>query len=194
MSFLDKIAAAVMPPESDQDRVDARRKAQSIAAPGEWLEVILDQHRQIEAAFLKALTSGDGASRQAALKELAVVLTGHANAEESVLYPALADNGEKGGAGMAFEEQAMTKIQLAKLETLDPMSQEWREKLEHIRGAVLHHMYEEEGTWFPKLHEKVPESHQARLTQRFLEEFNRYVGKDARHSTPQQMAAQIPTN
>lgn len=192
MSFLDKIAAAVMPPESDQDRVDARRKAQSFATPGGWLEIVLDQHRQIEAAFLKALTSGDAATRKSALKELAVLLTGHANAEESVLYPALADAGEKANAGMAYEEQAMTKIQMAKLEMLDPMGQEWREKLEHIRGAVLHHMYEEEGTWFPKLHERVPESHHARLTQRFMEEFSRYTG-NPRQMQPQQMAAQIPS-
>lgn len=191
MSFLDKIAAAVMPPESDQDRADARRKAQSVATPGEWLEVILDQHRQIEAAFLKALTSGDAATRKTALKELAVVLTGHANAEESVIYPALADTGEKGHAGVGYEEQAMVKIEMAKLEMLDPMGKEWREKLEHIRGAVLHHMYEEEGTWFPKLHEKLPESHHAQITRRFLEEFSRYAG-NPRQMQPQQMAAEIP--
>lgn len=191
MSILDKIAAAVMPPESDEDRVAARRSAQALATPGGWLEVVLHQHQQIEAAFLKALDASDAAGRKTALKELAVVLTGHANAEESVLYPALADNGEKAHAGMAFEEQAMTKIQMAKLEMLDPMGKEWRDKLEHVRGAVLHHMYEEEGTWFPELLEKIPESRHVLLTERFLEEFSRYV--DSSSPAQSRQAEMTPT-
>ena len=34
------------------------------------------------------------------------------------------------------------------------MSQDYLDKLEHIRGAVAHHVYEEEGTWFLELKEK----------------------------------------
>jgi hypothetical protein len=62
------------------------------------------------------------------------------------------------------------------LETIPPMSQDYLDKLEHIRGAVAHHVYEEEGTWFLELKEKVPASEQTRLTQRYEEEFSRYVG------------------
>jgi hypothetical protein len=190
MSFLDKIASTIMPPESEEDRANARRTAQALAGDGEWLAIVLEHHRQIEAGFSRALTAGDAAGRMAACKELAILLTGHANAEESVLYPALADIGEKGRAGTAYEEQAMAKIEMARLETLDPMSSEWSEKLEHIKGAIRHHMYEEEGTWFPELQQNVPASRHGQLTRRFLEEFDRYAGSQA-HQAPRQMAAQM---
>jgi len=58
------------------------------------------------------------------------------------------------------------------------MSQSYLDKLELIRSAVTHHMYEEEGTWFLELKEKLPHTAQAKLTERFREEFERYVGTD----------------
>ena len=51
MSTLDKIIAAVTPPESEEARVKARADAEAIARPGDWLSHILDHHRQIEALF-----------------------------------------------------------------------------------------------------------------------------------------------
>jgi len=192
MSFLDKLASAIMPPESAQDRANARKVAQGLAGDGDWLAIVLEQHRQIEAFFTQAMVAPDGPSRLAALKRLAVLLTGHANAEESVLYPAVSDGGEKGHAAMAYEEQAMTKVQMALIEKLDPMGKDWREKLEHIQGAVLHHMYEEEGTWFAELQQHLPVAERPRLTRRFMEEFERYTRGPSAHEPALQMAAQQP--
>ena len=176
MSIFDKVASAVMPPESAEDRAEARRKAEAMAAECPFLADVLDHHRQIEQAFVAGLSANDAVSRTAAVKRLAAILGAHANAEEAVLYPAMADNHEKGHAGMAYQEQAMTKIQLAKLEMIEPMSQEWNDKLEHIQGAVAHHMYEEEGTWFPELIEQIPEAQHQHVIKRFREEFDRYSG------------------
>ena len=67
-----------------------------------------------------------------------------------------------------------SKARLGKLEGLDPMSQDYLDKLEHVRGAVLHHVYQDEGTWFPALLEEGDAVLQARLTSRFREEFMRY--------------------
>jgi len=192
MSIFDKLASRIMPPESAQDRANARKVAESVAGDGDWLAIVLEQHRQIEAYFTKALVAPDGPSRLAALKRLAVLLTGHANAEETVLYPAIAEAGEKGHAAMAYQEQAMTKVELAALERLDPMGRDWREKLEHIQGAVLHHVYEEEGTWFAELQQHMPVAERPRLTRRFVEEFERYTRGPSQQDAPMQMAAQQP--
>ena len=140
MSFLDKIMATVMPPESDQDRAEARKRAEALASGNGWLAMALEHHRQIESAFARARAGIDAAQRKQAMKELALILTGHAQAEETVLYPALVEHDEKAHAALAYEEQQATKVQMHELEHLDPMSQEWLDKLEHIRGAVLHHM------------------------------------------------------
>lgn len=179
MSVLDKIVAAVAPPESDDARAAARQKARDAAQPGDWLSLILDHHLKLEDAFASVEAASDPASRRAAQKHLGIVLTGHAIAEEAVIYPALGDAGEKTHAEMGYNEQVMVKMQMAMLEVLDPMSQDYLDKLEHIRGAVAHHMYQEEGTWFIELKEGAPLGDQAKITQRYKEEWDRYVGADA---------------
>lgn len=108
------------------------------------------------------------------MRRLALVLNGHAMAEEIVLYPALAKAHEKGHANMAYTEQVATKMQMAELERLDPASEDWTEKLEHIEAALLHHIYEEEDTWFLEIKSQYDD--QATLTRRFAEEFDRYYG------------------
>lgn len=179
MSLFDKVVAAVTPPESDEARAEARERARSAARPGDWLSIILDHHLQLEDAFAKTKSAGDAVSRTAATKKLGIILTGHAIAEESAIYPAMASNDEKSGAEMAYNEQAMVKMQMAELEKLEPMSQDFLDKLEHIRGAVQHHMYEEEGTWFPDLLEKTSPEDQRMIASHYEEAFTRYVGEEA---------------
>ncbi|WP_298199684.1 hypothetical protein [Novosphingobium sp.] len=48
MSFLDKLASAIMPPETAEDRDNARRLAQAAAGNGDWVALVIDHHRQIE--------------------------------------------------------------------------------------------------------------------------------------------------
>lgn len=179
MSVLDQVIAAVTPPESEEARQEARVNALSVAEPGGWFAMILDHHVLLENAFAATKVANDAASRAAALKYLGVILTGHAIAEEAVVYPGLGEVGEKGHATIGYNEQVMVKMQMAMLEKLDPMSQDFDDKLEHIRAAVAHHMYQEEGTWFVELSEKAPAADQAMITKRYQEEWSRYAGADA---------------
>ena len=57
MSVLDKVIAAVTPNETGEARRTAREKARASATPGDWLQIALDQHLQIEAAFDSARTA-----------------------------------------------------------------------------------------------------------------------------------------
>ncbi len=179
MSIIDKVVAAVTPPESDEARAKARAKARAAAKPGDWLSAVLDHHEEIESAFAKVKATTAAAPRLEALKELATLLTGHSIAEEAALYPALAKADEESHATKAYAEQSAAKLQMGLLEDLPPMSQDFLDKLEHIRGAVAHHVYEEEGTWFLDLRSKLPAADQAKLTERYDEQFARYMGKDA---------------
>jgi hypothetical protein len=182
MSLIDKVVAAVTPPETLRARSKARKEAHAAAEPGSWLAMVLDHHLQIEAAFDAVEKAKTAEQRRATQKWLAVILTGHSIAEESVLYPALASHGEKLRAELAYQEQSAAKGETAALEELDPLSVDYHDKLAHIRGAVAHHMYEEEGTWFPKLQAKASPETMARLTARYEEEFSRYVGNDTSSS------------
>jgi hypothetical protein len=178
MSILEKFIAAVTAPETEEARREARVKAQASAMPGDWLSLVLAHHQHIEAAFAAVKHADTAAARVAAQKTLAVILTGHSNAEEAVLYPALANADEKSQAMSAYAEQAAAKMQMGLLETLSPMTPEYLDKLEHIRSAVAHHVYEEESHWFSDLKRKVSAAEQTRLAQRYQEEFAHYVGTD----------------
>ena len=176
MTLLDKAIAAITPPESEEARQEARLKAESLAAPGNWLATILDHHRGIEAQFEAVRAATDAKSRRAEEKTLGLLLTGHALAEEAAVYPALANDHQVGHAELAYQEQSAAKMELGLLERTDPMSQDYLDKLEHIRGAVAHHVYSEEGTWFAELAESADAAEQDRITQRYDEEYRRYSG------------------
>jgi len=75
---------------------------------------------------------------------------------------------------MAFEEQQAAKVQLALLEMLDPLSDDWNEKLQHIKGAVGDHVYKKENDRFLHLKEEIPAADQDRMTTRYQEEMARY--------------------
>ncbi len=179
MSIVDKFIAAVTPPESQEARMKARAKANEAARPGDWLSQILDHHLDIEESFAAVKEATDAFERLAEFKQLAVLLNGHSLAEEVVIYPLLSAAGEKGHAGLAYDEQALVEVQMAALETLEPMSQDFIDKLEHIEGAVKHHVYTEEGDWFLDLKQKATAEQEELLTDRYAEEYARYVGEDA---------------
>jgi hypothetical protein len=176
MSILDEIIAKVTPPESEEDRRDARETARRAAINCEWLGMVLDHHGQIEAAFSEAKRAQGAEARRAAQKQLAELLTGHSMAEEAVIYPHMALHDQKAHATMAYTEQSAATLQMGLLETLDPASGDWLDKLEHIEGAVKHHVYEEEGTWFPDLARAAPAGHNATIARRYREEYERYMG------------------
>jgi hypothetical protein len=173
MSILDKAIAAIMPLESDEARAEASAKAAAEAGQGTWFAIVLDHHQMLRSAFRSTRHAPDARAQTAALEEPRALLLGHAQAEEAVLYPALAAADEKAHAEIAYNEQAMVKIQMALLEKLPRLSREFTDELEHIEGAVLHHMYEEEGTWFIDLKSKGKDH--ATLTERFEAEFARYM-------------------
>jgi len=175
MSVVDKVLGAITPALNEERRAEATQKARAAAAPGDWLSAVLDHHDLIRAAFEACKAANDAGARTRAMKDLALVLNGHSLAEEVVLYPALAQAGEKIHAGHAYTEQTTAKMQMAELENIAPSTPEWRDKLEHIEGAVLTHMFEEESGWFLKLKERG--EHQNRLTARYAEEYGRYVGQ-----------------
>jgi hypothetical protein len=175
MSILDKAIAAVTPPVSDEKRAEAHAKARAAAEPGDWLSQILDHHEEIDAAFAAVKSASTAEARRKAEKTLGTLLTGHAMAEEAVIYPALAQAGKQGHANTAYTEQAAAKMQMAALEVMDPMSEDYLDKLGHLEGAVKTHVYQEESDWFVDMKKAAPVEAQARATARYAEEYGRYI-------------------
>ncbi len=175
MGVLDKVVAAVTPEPSEAERAEVRANARTLAKDRGWLAMALDHHEQIEAAFAAVKMATRASAQRTAQKELALLLTGHSIAEEAVLYPAMALTDQKGHATAAYTEQSAAKVQTAALDRLEPLSEDYLDKLEHLRAAVSHHVYEEESKWFPELRQTGDAAMQTMLTRKFEEQFTRYM-------------------
>jgi hypothetical protein len=81
-------------------------------------------------------------------------------------------------ASIAYTQQVAAKMQMAALEHLDPLSEDYLDKLGHLEGAVATHVYEEESGWFIDLKQNAPAQDQQAATQRYAEEYGRYMGED----------------
>lgn len=173
MSFLDRIAAALAPAASDKQRREARERLTELAVGEAFAEEILAHHHEIEALFAQARAQS-GAEAQATVHKLAVLLNGHSMAEEAVVYPEVSEHSGKTHAGMAYEEHAMTKVQLAELQKLQPGSKDWTEKLDHIESAVQQHVYQEESSWLPDVIRHAPMDARQRISTEFREYFDRF--------------------
>lgn len=172
MSFLDRIAAAIAPAATDEQRMEARQRLEQLAVNEPFAQDIVDQHRQIEALFAQARAQ-NGMGAEGIIQELAVLLNAHSMAEEAVVYPEVSEHSSKAHAGMAYEEHAMTKVQLAALQKLQPGTEEWREKLDHIESAVQQHVYQEENSWLPDVIRYSPMQDRQRMSTEFREYFER---------------------
>jgi hypothetical protein len=174
MSILDKAIAAITPPVSEEKRAEAHSKARAVAEPGDWLSQVLEHHEEIDRAFAETRAATTAEERRKAQKRLGTLLTGHSMAEEAVIYPTLAQAGKQGHANTAYTEQAAAKQQMAALEVMEPMSDDYLDKLGHLEGAVKTHVYQEESDWFIDMKRDAPAHAQAHATARYREEAGRY--------------------
>ena len=166
------------PPVSDERRAEAHAEARAVAEPGDWLSQVLDHHEAIDQAFAETRAASTAEARRKAQKRLGVLLTGHSMAEEAVIYPGLAQSGKQGHANTAYTEQAAAKQQMAALEVMDPMSEDYLDKLGHLEGAVKTHVFQEESDWFIDMKNQAPAEAQAHATARYKEESERYFEGD----------------
>ena len=175
MTISDKLMAAVKGMTSERERQQARAQAQAAAGVNDWLAMVVEQHMLIEAAFASLMQSADPGSKRSAERNLEVLSTAHANAEESILYPALAYVGQRSNATSSYSEHALYKMNLGELAYLDPMSKDYADKVEYLWQATRDHTCDEEGKRFLLLSRKLPQAEQESLTRRFKEEFDIYL-------------------
>jgi len=179
MHILDKAIAASAAAYHQTRRAKARAKASDLGDQCPWLRDVVHQHEQIEEAFAALKATRDARSRRQAERHLAILLLGHALAEEAVLYPAMAESRQKAHAVAAYASQSRFKIALASLATTEPLSAAYEADLAALEDAVGWHVLDEEGSWYPALARTGDAAVQARLSGRYTDEFERYAGPEA---------------
>ena len=180
MTVVEKVQniVGITPSYTDEDRNQIRAEARKRVTAA-WFGSVLDHHAKIEEAFAAVKSANTATRRAAAQKDLAVILTGHSIAEEAIIYPFVKLGTSAMDATHAYTEQAVAKVEMVALDEInDKMSSEYMNKLEEIRGSVLHHMIEEERDFFPDLQDKLEPAKNRKITQHYQMEFDRYMSAD----------------
>jgi hemerythrin superfamily protein len=177
MAITEKLESmvGVTPSHSNEDREQIRQEARA-KATSQWFKLVLDHHMQLEGLFAKVKSTNSAQARVLAQKELEVLITGHSIAEEAIIYPVMKLETSSMDATHAFAEQAVAKVKMVELDNIaDKMSQEYNDKLEEIRKAVVHHMVEEERDFFPELQEESDATTNKKISEHYRMEFDRYT-------------------
>jgi hemerythrin superfamily protein len=113
------------------------------------IKLLESDHREVEDLFAKA-ASTSGAAKQQVVTRLATELTIHAEAEETIVYPAMREAGLGDLVDEAESEHEEVKKLVARLEAMDATGSDADPLLAELQGDVSHHVEEEESEGFPK--------------------------------------------
>jgi hemerythrin superfamily protein len=137
------------------------------------VDVIKAQHREVDRLLEEAMS--EGSDRAALLRQVSDLLTPHSEAEESFVYPAIAERapkqeGEEVHDSLA-EHHHIDQL-LQELLAGDPDEPGFDGKLAALVGEVRHHVEEEEEELLPVLSEQASEEDRAEMGARFAQQTN----------------------
>lgn len=137
-------------------------------------EILIKDHREVD-SMMATLEKAKGDTTSAtAYKEtferMREALTVHAEAEETIVYPALEEFEEtEEEAEHSYDEHAEVKSLLAQMGELDPTTDEFQNLLSELKTNVQHHVKEEENELFPKGEELLGEAELEQMGQEIME-------------------------
>jgi iron-sulfur cluster repair protein YtfE (RIC family) len=138
-----------------------------IVPTDDLISLLAQDHESIKERFFE-LRHADPDVRGRLFWELTDQLVRHEVAEEVVVYPALRQ--EPGGAAIAEarrREESQAERVLARLEKLDPFTEEFRGAIRDLELAVQDHAQKEEAEVFPLLAANEESGYLALLGQKF---------------------------
>jgi iron-sulfur cluster repair protein YtfE (RIC family) len=138
-----------------------------IVPTDDLISLLVQDHEAIAERFSE-LGCAEPEVRGQLFWELMDQLVRHEVAEEVVVYPALRQ--EPGGDAIAerrLQEESQSERMLARLEKLDPTTEEFRGAIKDLASAVLDHAQKEEIEVFPLLAANEESGYLALLGQKF---------------------------
>ncbi len=132
--------------------------------PGDVDHLIADDHAVVERQF-QHLEAGRG-DRRVLANQVVFELSLHADAEERIVYPAMAEAGEDPQHRIDVH-QGMKEL-LVILNDNEPGDPEFEDALARLIAEVRHHVAEEEGTFLPRFRQLVGPVKMRQLGRQFL--------------------------
>lgn len=144
----------------------------SVQAPVDLVSLLEQDHQVVQDAFREIDQAG--AERLPELFwSLTELMVRHEVAEEIVVYPALKKlPAGKAIANARIAEQSAAEEDLARMEKLDPRSEEFAEALGALEQAVLEHAQREEKEAFPLLVNRLTSEDLVKMGERYIKAKN----------------------
>jgi iron-sulfur cluster repair protein YtfE (RIC family) len=129
-------------------------------------------HRKVEKLFQQYEKAKEPERKRQVFQQIRNELEVHAQIEERVFYPKAEQAGEKELKEQVEEahgEHDKVKQMLREADSLDPASGEFDALVSGVKGAVEHHVQEEEGEMFDKARGSMTEDDLAEVARRMTE-------------------------
>jgi hemerythrin superfamily protein len=156
------------------------------------IELLKQQHRQVEKLFEQLESSEDSEQKQALFQELADNLAAHAAIEEETFYPEAYAKQTKELLQEAVEEHLAIKRLLADLLAMTPDDENFDAKVTVLKEQVKHHVEEEEGELFKKVKKEMSSEELDTLGEDLEAEFEAEMADDPSSKVPGQTDEAAP--
>ena len=140
------------------------------AEPTEAVDLLVRQHRRLEALMAELTDEAPPELRSARLRRAGDELAMHLSAEEQVFYPAVRAERTEDILLESLEEHLSLKRLLADLLELAPDEATFTPKCKVLREQVEHHHGEEEDHLFPKVLKLLPAERRVQLGLQMLQQ------------------------
>jgi hemerythrin superfamily protein len=119
--------------------------------PTDAIAMLKDDHRKVRDLFQQYDAARDPSAKRERAQEVTGALEIHAQLEEQLFYPAVADQSDEGEelAQESVHEHQQVKRLMQELWELGPDAMEFNSKFQELRRNVEYHMNEEESKMFP---------------------------------------------
>jgi hemerythrin superfamily protein len=124
--------------------------------PADAIEMLEADHRKVKELFSKYVATSDQKAQRKIAEQVFVELETHAQLEETVFYPAFAEETDEEGKQLvteSLEEHQAVKELIDELRDIDVDDAEFDSKFHALMDDVEHHVEEEEAEMFPKAQE-----------------------------------------
>jgi hemerythrin superfamily protein len=124
--------------------------------PATAIEMLEADHQKVKDLFSKYMDTSDQKAKRKIAEQVCIELEIHAQLEETVFYPAFAEEADADGKQLvteSLEEHQEVKELIDELRDLDGDDAEFDSKFHALMDDVEHHVEEEESEMFPKAEE-----------------------------------------
>jgi hemerythrin superfamily protein len=156
------------------------------------INLLEEQHREVEALFEKYEKATDGRTKQAVFNAIADNLAAHATIEEKLFYPSVYVGELKDQLKEAVEEHLAAKRVIADLMAMSPSDSMFDAKVKVLQEQIEHHVGEEEDDMFPDVRKLMPKRELEALGEAMEQMFDELMAGAPRQAVPGETDVSAP--